>query len=112
MKKALWYKKTDLVAKKLLDKCLNLVKDYSSIILSDEFQVDINTLKKTKYSKNTANNSDQPATLVSINLKSTSQTATALNDTIVNIFDSIKRLTNDSSSAMDLAPAAGDESDI
>ena len=28
---ALWYKKTDLVAKKLLDKCLNLVKDHSSL---------------------------------------------------------------------------------
>ncbi|RNA05743.1 cell division cycle 16 -like protein [Brachionus plicatilis] len=32
---ALWYKKTDLVAKKLLDKCLNLVKDQSSVISMD-----------------------------------------------------------------------------
>ncbi len=33
--KALWYKKTDLVAKKLLDKCLNLFKDHSSLTLPD-----------------------------------------------------------------------------
>jgi anaphase-promoting complex subunit 6 len=31
---ALWYKKTDLVAKKLLDKCLNLFKDHSALTLA------------------------------------------------------------------------------
>ncbi len=29
--KALWHKKQDLVAKKLLDRCLTLIKDHSSL---------------------------------------------------------------------------------
>lgn len=45
---ALWYKKTDLVAKKLLEKCLNLVKDHSSLALSDEFQMDITDIMLAK----------------------------------------------------------------
>ena len=45
---ALWYKKTDLVAKKLLEKCLNLVKDHSSLALTDEFQMDITDIMLTK----------------------------------------------------------------
>jgi hypothetical protein len=45
---ALWYKKTDLVAKKLLEKCLNLVKDHSSLALTEEFQIDITDIMLTK----------------------------------------------------------------
>ena len=44
----MWYKKTDLVAKKLLEKCLNLVKDHSSLALSDEFQMDITDIMLAK----------------------------------------------------------------
>lgn len=33
--KALWHKKQDLVAKKLLDRCLNLTKDHTSVTFND-----------------------------------------------------------------------------
>jgi tetratricopeptide (TPR) repeat protein len=45
---ALWYKKTDLVAKKLLEKCLNLVKDHSSLTLPEDFQMDITDIMLLK----------------------------------------------------------------
>jgi len=48
---ALWYKKTDLVAKKLLEKCLNLIKDHSSLILSEEFHTNINDILLFKQQK-------------------------------------------------------------
>lgn len=45
---ALWYKKTDLVAKKLLEKCLNLVKDHSSLTLPEDFHMDITDIMLLK----------------------------------------------------------------